>query len=1074
MALTASQISTSSSSSYDPTQQDEEVFEITDFTTVTDWERFSAQIEEIVGEWQLNHYIKFIPLLKNELATGDWEVKTSVVKFASVAFQLTLHRLKQRENTEQYQTDDLDDEKILPQYADDMMNIDNDFPPRAHCLARWYGLRCFMVLQPSETNESINYTKINLLMGSVNTALHNTSCDVPLFIQVKESWHRLYVGSALSQGIRSNFEVASLKRTPPQYSSLSGLVQVFRTKLKNLASFNPDDIKISARVAYTLANWGKDKKWPVKQDVNEMASNFSRIANGCVEDPISQLQLNATWNSTSHAAIHDNDVARGFDALVAHEWSVRLRYADDFPCLLEYSLGELVKVYDSLDTMKDLMAHFTRSGQNDVQDVGHALEKLTENTTKFDKVLPGLVSPRLAEGISKVYNHSSNFLKKGANTLGRITANGERIPRNVIHSFLSFLFSPEQVEKTLTNIDLCSELKSAPRGSFTYRLATLVSVLNLCHGGIWALAQLWHEVMLELRIRLDNGRCVPGLGVDGPDHRSCLINQKLQMLNCCIWRKKEREKGNDKEMDKEICLSEDIVEKELNENKQCKAPESSCTTKVEEKPENKSNLAEKKEIVIETEYKENVQVQTEKEQLCNVLDNKMSESDSDEFFECDDGNFDEISDEGIVSNSKNSAEASKPDVLPTKSDDGISDLKNFHHKTLEDTISSITVDGVQQTEVECNEVVDETSSNLSISQKNITTMPEGRLKKLGDAKLFKNPAKSLYVPICQDHAFLTEDQLEEQAEIFSNLGDTQEGSKVRAKMQSLSLQSDMSSFKAANPGCVLEDFVRWYSPRDFENNELSCRMKIPDNLWVTTWENSPSVPARRQKRLFDDTKEAEKVLHYLNNLRPCDVARLVTPMCIHDALITLRSNCDELGDVIPSLPLLCDQAKEKCASLMRNWNNNNSANGSGGVNDLIRMIGFAETMVERARSLKHKFKEIGDNEELSSFIRNLLEQPEIHLDGAAQGKIGKILRKYFLVQEQEKLEKIFESKGEADLPFPRVNPFPSPAGKEFILRCKSRNPSSFSQILPQRLYACLMQNSEFKLASVVTSDTTFF
>lgn len=41
--------------------------------------------------------------------------------------------------------------------------------------------------------------------------------------------------------------------------------------------------------------------------------------------------------------------------------------------------------------MKDLMAHFTRSGQNDVQDVGHALEKLTENTTKFDKVLPGKV-----------------------------------------------------------------------------------------------------------------------------------------------------------------------------------------------------------------------------------------------------------------------------------------------------------------------------------------------------------------------------------------------------------------------------------------------------------------------------------------------------------------------------------------------------------------------------------------------------------------------------------------------------------------------------------------------------------
>lgn len=25
----------------------------------------------------------------------------------------------------------------------------------------------------------------------------------------------------------------------------------------------------------------------------------------------------------------------------------------------------------------------------------------------------------------------------------------------------------------------------------------------------------------------------------------------------------------------------------------------------------------------------------------------------------------------------------------------------------------------------------------------------------------------------------------------------------------------MESFKAANEGCVLEDFVRWYSPRDW-------------------------------------------------------------------------------------------------------------------------------------------------------------------------------------------------------------------------------------------------------------------
>ena len=38
-------------------------------------------------------------------------------------------------------------------------------------------------------------------------------------------------------------------------------------------------------------------------------------------------------------------------------------------------------------------------------------------------------------------------------------------------------------------------------------------------------------------------------------------------------------------------------------------------------------------------------------------------------------------------------------------------------------------------------------------------------------------------------------------------------------MQSASLLSDMESFKAANPGAVLGDFVRWYSPRDWVDGE---------------------------------------------------------------------------------------------------------------------------------------------------------------------------------------------------------------------------------------------------------------
>lgn len=38
---------------------------------------------------------------------------------------------------------------------------------------------------------------------------------------------------------------------------------------------------------------------------------------------------------------------------------------------------------------------------------------------------------------------------------------------------------------------------------------------------------------------------------------------------------------------------------------------------------------------------------------------------------------------------------------------------------------------------------------------------------------------------------------------------------LRTQIMSASLLSDMESFKAANPNGKLEDFIRWYSPRDW-------------------------------------------------------------------------------------------------------------------------------------------------------------------------------------------------------------------------------------------------------------------
>jgi len=106
---------------------------------------------------------------------------------------------------------------------------------------------------------------------------------------------------------------------------------------------------------------------------------------------------------------------------------------------------------------------------------------------------------------------------------------------------------------------------------------------------------------------------------------------------------------------------------------------------------------------------------------------------------------------------------------------------------------------------------------------------------------------------------MTEDMIQEQELLFEDLGSTPEGAKTRAQLQSAHLMSgrlynteitllrhpwlillrflDMQAFKAANHGCVLEDFIRWHSPKDWDevHKKMSPRMAESGNMWQTLW-----------------------------------------------------------------------------------------------------------------------------------------------------------------------------------------------------------------------------------------------
>uniref|UniRef100_A0A0N4WUH0 Rab3 GTPase-activating protein catalytic subunit n=1 Tax=Haemonchus placei TaxID=6290 RepID=A0A0N4WUH0_HAEPC len=137
----------------------------------------------------------------------------------------------------------------------------------------------------------------------------------------------------------------------------------------------------------------------------------------------------------------------------------------------------------------------------------------------------------------------------------------------------------------------------------------------------------------------------------------------------------------------------------------------------------------------------------------------------------------------------------------------------------------------------------------------------------------------------QDRSPMTEDMVDEYANYLSSLDDGE----ARVQAQLDVLRSDMQAFKAANPKCCLEDFIRWHSPKDWIEEEecLSERMQLPDNTWVRCWSEAMPIPVVNQARLFNESKIAEEILSLLENATVQQMVELIRPVLFVAAVVQM-------------------------------------------------------------------------------------------------------------------------------------------------------------------------------------------
>uniref|UniRef100_A0A4W6EKX4 Rab3 GTPase-activating protein catalytic subunit n=1 Tax=Lates calcarifer TaxID=8187 RepID=A0A4W6EKX4_LATCA len=934
-----------------------EVFEITDFTTASEWERFVSRVEEVLNDWKLiGKSPGKLSLEKGEYTTGTWGEKSQDINFADFKFFITHYFLKQE--CEKDDEKDKLEEDAFPLAMQDLLCMNNDFPPRAHCLVRWYGIREFVVISPGANCEAIiSESKCNLLLSS-SVALPHGSCLVPMFVQIQQKWRRMYAGECQGPGLRTDFEIVHLRKVPSQYNHLSGLLDIFKSKIGCTLSPLPP-INIAIRFTYILQDW-QQYSWPQQPpDFDTLLGGevggveFGKLPFGACEEPISELHLATTWPHLTEGIVVDNEVYSDLDPLQAPHWSVRVRTAENPQCLLGDLLMEFFKLCSKKESTEEILGRrLAEDESKENSDISSALSKLTE---------PAATVPISKLSVSNMMHSARKHIRRhrriDESPLNTDVLNSVLL--TILYIISMFIILPP-FYPYIQNLFL--QLKSAPIDSLTYRLALCVCLVNYNHGGLRAVAHLWQEFVLELRYRWENNYLIYGLASGPPDLRCCLLHQKLPgnlMLNCCIERKRARDEARK------------VLEgSRETEHKTSGSGQNSCPS-----PESATGTA--------------------------------------------------------------TASTSAREVSPGKSWDSWSDSEDEFFECLSD-----------QGEVEAPHTEGEKNGSKA----------EGRLHPYNNMTLL-NSTEPLYVPVTQEPAPMTEDLLEEQSEVLAKLGTSAEGTHLRARMQSACLLSDMESFKAANPGCVLEDFVRWYSPRDYieeevvdekgnkvVKGELSARMKIPGNMWVEAWETARVTPARRQRRLFDDTKEAEKVLHYLAMQKPADLTRHLLPCILHAAILKLKEEGKS--------PLFC-QRFYLCVTFL---------------------------FITQARSLKAKFAiSEGDKGEdtgdLEKFVSSLLEEPEVVVIGAGQGPAGSIIHRLFVnAQRAALLSPLDEDLGHDRKQTGgsnKVPDFPFPAGREILLRTCVPRPAPYSKALPQRLF-CVLMREEFRLAGAFSSDTSFF
>ncbi|KAG0278515.1 Rab3 GTPase-activating protein catalytic subunit [Linnemannia exigua] len=1097
---------------------DFENFEFIDYTTSGPWEKFIIQIESCLKQWGLVHnsYGVFNPKrmpatdenmdLDQELALAlhDNDERKANTTTATESADATVAKASPTSNkagssrssgvvdsnasqvpslSNVYQHDStvtLDGVPYTLSYryhpakariASGVERIDLDFLPTTlegfehHSLHRWTALTHILVLSPAPDSHSpiIDLGLAKLLQSSFAIAFQNTGCNIPVFVPTGQVRNGTYMGLSIQpqlsharnsdlgldemaedQAIEVRYNTLLVPYPPAQYTDLAGILELFIERMgidDDYADMDDGDddtsegysqqlkeqIFVSALFSYQLDNWYDEdwRQWADKGDdtVTKSRERLPDLPFGPVQDPLKSIHLVARFASAPSTVYLDSKNLTDMDASQANIWILKAIFKPDDYGLLSGILEDAVSSWNV--EVKSLLG----ASKDQASEKGEG--SYTSLLMKGARLIQGTIAMVDASDVENIVDDLCTTPSPSAS----ITPYNDNTNAALQPTQRQRSHSQGTTDRVISAAELGLHFRRAttvPYNSFLWKmLRHLVDVISPNSHISYPTSfmgftkAVWADLLMQFDVYWERKEMIPLIDIFGEavdeyasddddgsgslikatfiDFRFNLMHQKLSMINCCIsW---------------ELALRQD-------EQSSSPSPTTSTSSSADSAAEESSpELPKEQPSLKPTSVSGSAEPGDDAPMVATADDTKPSDS----------------------INRGSGAEV-KHDALA----ESLGEMDINASATLPKSTTA-------------------TPPPKDAVETKISHHSEGGLKPFKDLKLLATGAPMM-VPKLQDQGYMTEDMIQDQEDLLENLGSSADAAKTRAELQSSQLISGkppmlyMGAFKAANPGCTIGDFIRWHSPKDWDEKkaQMSARMADSGNFWQELWEKAEALPASKQKPLFDHYYQAEKALSYLKNQTGSQIFIQLLPSICLLAYDTLTSH--PVSTVSPQ----ATKALQELAQVLTDfpWDQLSATEKKLDLEPIIAKFKQAEQTVGRVVSLLRKFPE-----QFSLVERILKDSESVVEDGT----------------ERDCVLTVFSAAGFAKTVFPK------PTCREFVMETfdpVSSPSSSFigapgptfvtpddltgwdARPLQRRMYACF-KDSEVRIVDAVAKDGMF-